>query len=55
MVAVLKATKEGVELIQPGTPQRPQAQIALDTIIYDAEENAGRIVDWLAARGFVRG
>ncbi len=30
-------------------------EIALDTITNDAEDNAGRIIDWLAARGFVRG
>ncbi|GHF44864.1 LysM peptidoglycan-binding domain-containing protein [Seohaeicola zhoushanensis] len=35
-IAVLKATKDGVELIQPATPERPDAmeQIALDTISY---------------------
>ena len=35
-VAVLKATKDGVEVIQPATPERPEAmeQIALDTISY---------------------
>lgn len=38
-VAVLKATKDGVELIQPAAPERPEAmaQLALDTISYSAE------------------
>ncbi len=35
-VAVLRATRDGIELLQPATPRRPEAmaQIALDTIGY---------------------
>lgn len=57
-VAVLRAGADGVELLQPGTPDRPEAldRLALDTISYSENGEvllAGRAPDGSAVRVYL--